>query len=219
MNDNDLGPLEPLDPLNQSAFSALRGILGDWRTPLVQLLRSDTPINSAVRHELADTIEKTASTGITLNLAGHIRIQKRVAGLEARRGWFSDGLAVAAYVPAAENIADAFATASHMLNKDEDRCRKTYYYYINCIQWSNRARETGFWYKNMDDSDLQEIWHFASFDQNEDFKPVPPSGQEYDEVRFARIEFFKNLFVGQPRMKQMVDLFVRLCEISPPGTP
>lgn len=63
--------------LNIRAYFALDGNELDWRAPLLELLRSDAPIEPFVRARLAQRIEAQSKHEIGLELTGHQRAHNR----------------------------------------------------------------------------------------------------------------------------------------------
>lgn len=177
-------------PLNLGAFGALYGYSSDWRAKLVDLLRSDVPISIPVRDALADTIEGKNAFGLSITLSGHQAQSKRIDGLEARSGWLREGLEVSEIVGGLK-VEEGFALAESRLGKDDSHCRKRYYYWENCRDWIASARKAGGLYAQMTDSQLEGIWHRASYDQKNEIKPVPLSSAEFDEMIAVRLRFLE----------------------------
>lgn len=79
------------DHLNERAFTAAIGLSGDWRTDIVALLRSKTPIHDLVRHALADAMEGVSSTGVKLVMRNNENLQAFAKGMETRIKWMEIG--------------------------------------------------------------------------------------------------------------------------------
>ena len=175
-----------LDPLNQSAFGALLGMETDWRGPLVKLLRSDVPINSAVREELAASIEGSNFSGAQLVMKGHEANTRWTASLRDRQEWLAFGHTVAGIVSAAETVEAGLQDAEEKLGKPESYCKKAYYFHRRCIAWKKRARDERGIFAKMSEGELEWLFHYGSvLEKNENPKML--SSGDWERIHLGRL--------------------------------
>lgn len=156
--------------LNHLALGSLLGFAQDWQRDLVALLRSDAPIDWAVRNLLADAIEGQNFAGISMQMAGHQAQSKRLEGIYARRAWLAEGRAFASIIEASPSVELGAVAAAEATGKgDESYCRKRYYYAKNYAKW--REGCPSHIYDPFPEGFLEDMWHLAAFDQKRDIKP------------------------------------------------
>ena len=203
-----------LDDLNQRAFTALQGLSTDRLNPVVELLRSNAPISSAVRSALADSIEGSAVLGVQLIPSGHEKLNRWREGWDARRNWFYLGSQVDPFVRNAPTVPDGFTDAEEHLGLKDSYCRKAYYYWKRCTDWKMAAKASDAPYSIMDDDALETEFHFCSLEQKTD-NPMPGTAEEYAATKAERVAFARRLF-GSTRYPDMaVQVFLFLCRLPP----
>lgn len=204
------------EEMNSKALGTLLGFSSHKSEDLVALLRSGAPISRTVRDELANAIESKSTAGIKFTISGNQPQKKRIEGIAKRRQWLALGEQVARLIDQDCNITGdihaKFEFASAILNKSSDDCRKRYYYFKNYQAWSLEARKAGLVYEQMSDKSLQFVWHLASIDQGQEFKPVPPNGPGYDEMYHERTQFLRWLISEGPTRwpEDLAEQFVAL---------
>lgn len=190
------------EKMNSRALGTLLGFSTHKSADLVALLRSGVPISQSVRDEIANAIESKSTAGIKFTISGNQPQKKRIEGLAKRRKWLSLGEQVSILIDQdceiAGDIHAKFEFAAEKLKSSSDDCRKRYYYFKNYQKWSIEARKAGCVYQQMSDKSLQFVWHLASIDQAQEFKPVPPTGPGYDEMYHERTQFLRWLISEGP---------------------
>jgi len=201
---------DEIDQLNHRAFGALMGFSSDWKTPLVELLRSSAPISSAVRDTLANAIEGTHTAGLSLKLSGHQAQSKRIEGMLVRRTWLQEGRSVKPFVDPAANVQEGFEAAALAMGKDDSHWRKRYYYANNCELWTKSAPIEGKFYSKYPQYYLEDIWHISSYDQKNDINPNPTTGPDYDRIMKSRPRFLQSVVEqsSHPFSPESATLFV-----------
>lgn len=190
------------EELNSRALGTLLGFSTHKSADLVALLRSGAPISQSVRDELANAIESKSTAGIKFTISGNQSQKKRIEGIVKRRQWLELGEKVSMIIDhncdIDGDIHAKFELAAEKLSKSGDDCRKRYYYFKNYQAWSLESRKSGLVYEQMSEKSLQFVWHLASYNQGQDFKPVPPTGPGYDEMYHERTQFLRWLISEGP---------------------
>lgn len=197
-----------IEALNNRAFGTFMGFSDNPKADLVALLRSGAPISETVRDQLANAIEGESIGGVSLELRGYQAQQRRLAGFDDRKEWLAFGEKIFPFINGKRSI-EAFDLASEEFGQSESYCKKCFYYFKNCRDWVESARNTGELYALMSDEQLHYIWNVYSINQKKEMKPVPPAGPEYDGIIRERLKFFRSITEGpEPWPESNAKMFI-----------